>query len=198
LRLKDLIATFGRRTIDVGIEGGAMLQFRNWGTAIGAICCLGFTGPAANAEGSGITKTRILAAHNRERARLGIAPLKWDPALAAAAASYGPTLARLGRLQHSVRAERQGQRENLWMGTRGAFSPEQMVGGWIAERANYRPGRLFPHVSSTGNWADVGHYTQIVWKGTTRVGCAIQPSRHWDYLICRYSPPGNIEGRPVA
>jgi hypothetical protein len=153
---------------------------------------------ASFAYGSGSTAARILAAHNRERVRLGIAPLHWDPALAAAAASYGRTLARLGRLQHSTGADRQGQRENLWMGTHGAFSPEQMVGGWIAERAYYRPDQPFPYVSRTGNWADVAHYTQVVWRGTTRVGCAIYPSGRWDYLICRYSPPGNIDGRPVA
>lgn len=154
--------------------------------------------PAQSANysyGSGITAARLLAAHNRERARLGVSPLQWDPALAAAAASYGPTLARLGGLRHSARAEKLGQLENLWMGTRGAFSPEQMVGIWLAERAYYRPGSAFPNVSRTGNWADVAHYTQVVWSGTTHVGCAIYPSANWDYLICRYSPPGNIEGR---
>ena len=139
--------------------------------------------------------SRLLAAHNRERARVGVAPLRWDPALAASAASYGSTLARLGGLRHSARAVRAGQLENLWMGTRGAYSPEQMVGYWIAERAHYRPGMPFPHVSRTGNWADVAHYTQLVWSGTTHVGCAIQPSPRWDYLICRYSPPGNVAGR---
>ena len=61
------------------------------------------------------------------------------------------------------------------MGTRGAFSPEQMVGNWIAEKAHYRHGQ-FPYVSRTGNWADVAHYTQVVWRGTTHVGCAIHPS----------------------
>lgn len=149
---------------------------------------------ASYAYGSGAAASRLLAAHNRERARMGVAPLRWDPALAAAAASYGPTLARIGGLRHSSKASRTGQRENLWMGTRGAFSPEQMVGNWIAEKAYYRHGP-FPHVSRTGNWADVAHYTQVVWRGTTHVGCAIHPSARWDYLICRYSPPGNIDGR---
>jgi len=153
---------------------------------------------AATSYYPSMTAARLLAAHNRERARLGVAPLRWDPALAAAAASYGPTLARLGGLRHSDRAVRHGQLENLWMGTRGAFSPEQMVGNWIAERAYYRPGMPFPYVSRTGNWADVAHYTQVVWSGTTHVGCAIYPSPHWDYLICRYSPPGNVGGRRVV
>ena len=137
---------------------------------------------------------RLLAIHNMERARLNAPPLQWDPQLAASAASYGPVLARLGRLVHSPRASRPGQRENLWMGPRGVYSPEQMVGGWLAERAMFRPG-VFPHVSRTGNWSDVAHYTQIIWKGTTRVGCAIQPAGRIEYLICRYSPPGNVDGK---
>ena len=140
---------------------------------------------------------RLLAAHNAERARVGVRPLQWDPALAASAAAYGPTLARLGRLQHSPRAMRPGQRENLWMGSRGAFSPEQMVGNWISEKAYYRPG-TFPYFSRTGRWDDVAHYTQVVWSGTTNVGCAVYSAARWDYLICRYSPPGNVDGRRVV
>ena len=139
------------------------------------------------------TSERLLAAHNAERARVRVARLEWDPQLAASAASYGPMLASIGRLQHSPRAIRPGQRENLWMGTRGFFSPEQMVGTWIDERRQFRPG-IYPAVSRTGNWSDVSHYTQLIWKGTTRVGCAIQSTRSFDYLICRYSPPGNLDG----
>jgi uncharacterized protein YkwD len=140
------------------------------------------------------TSARLLAMHNVERARMNIAPLQWDPQLAAAAASYGPALARLGFLQHSPRQLRPGQRENLWMGTRGAYSPEQMVGSWIAEKREFRPG-VFPNVSSTGHWEDVAHYTQVIARETTRVGCAIQPTGQFEFLICRYSPPGNIDGR---
>jgi hypothetical protein len=143
------------------------------------------------------TAMRILAAHNSERARVRVAPLQWDPQLAASAAAYGPMLASIGRLQHSPRAMRPGQRENLWMGTRGFYSPEQMVATWINERREFRPG-VFPNVSRTGNWYDVSHYTQLIWKGTTRVGCAIHSTGRYDYLICRYSPPGNIDGRTVG
>ena len=127
---------------------------------------------------------------------MGVAPLRWDPALAVSAASYGPALGRIGRLQHSPKASRPGQRENLWMGSRGAFAPEQMVGNWISERAYFRPG-VFPYVSRTGNWADVSHYTQLIWAGTTHVGCAVHSTGRWDYLICRYSPPGNVDGLRV-
>ena len=140
---------------------------------------------------------RLLAAHNRERANFGFPPLVWDPLLASSAAAYGPTLASLGTLQHSPRQSRPGQRENLWKGSRGYFTPEQMVGLWIAERRYFRPG-IFPNVSTTGNWMDVSHYTQLVWPTTTRLGCAIHSTRSTDFLICRYSPPGNIDGRMIA
>jgi len=139
---------------------------------------------------------RLLVAHNRERARVGVPPLRWDPQLAASARSYGPTLAALGRLQHSPRWSRPGQRENLVRAARGYYSPEQMVETWIAERRYFTPG-MFPAVSTTGNWVDVTHYTTMIWRNTTRMGCAIHSSQTKDFLICRYSPPGNIDGQFV-
>ena len=170
----------------------------------GAAAILSLAAPEAAAAQTGAPAAhdqalggRLLAAHNRERSRLGLALLRWDPALAASAASYGPTLAAIGGLRHSPRGLRPGQGENLWMGTRSAYSPEQMVSHWIGERRHFRPGN-FPFVSATGNWADVGHYSAIIWPTTTAVGCAVQRSQRWDYLICRYSPPGNIDGRRVG
>lgn len=139
---------------------------------------------------------RLLVAHNHERVQVGVPPLVWDPALAASAAAYGPALASAGRLQHSPRASRPGQRENLWMGTRGAYGPEQMVANWSGEKRFFRPG-IFPAVSSTGNWLDVSHYTTMIWPTTTRIGCAVHSTARLDFLICRYSPPGNIDGARV-
>lgn len=137
---------------------------------------------------------RLLALHNRERAGAGAAPLQWDPRLAAAAAAYGPSLERRGRLAHSPPETRPGQGENLWMGTSGAYDLEEMVGSWAAEKALFRPG-LFPDVSTSGHGGDVAHYTQMVWRTTQRVGCALHPARQWDFLICRYAPPGNVVGQ---
>ena len=138
---------------------------------------------------------RLLAAHNRERAAVGHAPLRWDPQLAAAAASYAPVLASMRRLVHSPRETRPGQRENLAMASHATLSPEQLVNLWSREKLLLQPG-LFPAVSRTGNWEDVAHYTQMVWPTTTRVGCAIFAA-DMDYLVCRYSPPGNIDGKAV-
>lgn len=138
--------------------------------------------------------TRLLMAHNQFRAQAGVPPLSWDPALAAGAAAYGPPLAARGALAHSPRGARIGIGENLWMGTAGAFTPEVMVGSWGAERSMYRDG-VFPNVSTTGNWLDVSHYTAMIWRTTTKVGCALHRSGRWDYLICRYSPSGNRDGQ---
>lgn len=140
---------------------------------------------------------RLLAVHNRERAILKLPLLRWDTELAASAASYGPTLAAIGRLRRSPRAARPGQSENLWVGTRGAYSPEQMVGIWIDQKRKFRSG-FFPEVSSTGNWAAVGNYSQMIWPTTTAVGCAVHSSEQWDFLICRYSPRGNLDGKLVG
>jgi hypothetical protein len=81
------------------------------------------------------------------------------------------------------------------MVSHGALSAEQLVGMWSREKLLLTPG-LFPNVSRTGQWQDVAHYTQMVWPTTTHVGCAIFAA-DWDYLICRYSPPGNKDGKPV-
>jgi hypothetical protein len=140
---------------------------------------------------------RLLALHNAERAALGISALVWDPALAEAAAGYGPSLAARNRLAHSDPGTRPGQGENLWMGTRGAYSLEEMVGDWAAEKKLFRPGVFPQEVSASRHWSDVAHYTQMIWPGSERVGCALHSAAGWDYLICRYSPAGNVVGRKV-
>ncbi len=138
----------------------------------------------------------LLARHNNVRRQAGIAPLVWDEALAGGARAYANELARLNLLRHSPKAIRPGLGENLWMGTRDYFRPAAMVDTWASEQAMFRPAR-FPDVSTTGNWADVGHYTQMIWPGTQRVGCAIGRAVQSDVLVCRYWPAGNVIGRPV-
>ncbi|MGZ8283438.1 MAG: CAP domain-containing protein [Allosphingosinicella sp.] len=150
--------------------------------------------PGAPPQHLGNLPARLLALHNRERAAFGATPLEWDDGLARAAAAYGPELARQGRLIHSSPERRPGQGENLWMGTRDAYSLEEMIGSWAAEKSLFKPG-YFPDVSESGHWSDVAHYTQMVWPGTSRVGCAVHKAERWDYLICEYAPTGNVAGQ---
>ena len=137
----------------------------------------------------------MLDRHNTARAKTKAVPLNWDANLANDAKIYADQMARTGRFAHDPQTgknPRQG--ENLWMGTKEAYSYTRMVNGWIDEDRFFKPG-FFPDNSNTGNWGDVGHYTQVIWPTTTHVGCAVASNKQDDFLVCRYSPGGNIVGR---
>lgn len=141
----------------------------------------------------------ILAEHNAERVRVGSGPLIWSDRLARDAAVWARTLARTNSFEHAPEGK-EVQGENLWMGTQGAYSTQDMVQLWISEKRLYQP-RKFPDVSTSGVWADVGHYTQLIWSNTKSVGCALASNAESDFLVCRYTPPGNWMGEyavPVA
>ena len=141
---------------------------------------------------------RLLAAQNIERARIGVPALDWDPALAADARSWADQLAMTGRFEHSPDEPGKAiQGENLWAGSPRAFAPEAMIALWAAERADYRPG-LFPNNSRSGDVERVGHYTQLIWRSSRRVGCATAVGRQEEFLVCRYSKAGNITGQRPA
>ncbi|MFC5345069.1 CAP domain-containing protein [Brevundimonas staleyi] len=149
--------------------------------------------PADDSRPSNEIEARVLIAHNRERAASNVGPLIWSDNLEAEARDWVEELIATDRFAHDPRPH--GHGENLWMGWGGrVFTPEDMVGGWIAERHLYRPG-VFPNVSRTGDWVAVGHYTQLIWRGTTHVGCAIATRGDRSILACRYSPPGNVDGQ---
>ena len=151
------------------------------------------TAPAPRGERR--LRAAMLAGHNDARARLGLPPLVWSEALAADAARYAARMAASGRFEHSPMPRGSpNQGENLWTGTRGAYGYGEMVGHWVDERRFYRP-RPVPDSSTSGRFGDVGHYTQIVWRGTEAVGCAEASSPGDDYLVCRYLPAGNVVGR---
>ena len=147
----------------------------------------GFARPASFAE-------RLLVAHNLERDRVNVPRLEWSAKLAEQAQAWADTLARSNRFEHAK--DRAGAGENLWMGPAQRYSAEQMIGGFVEEVRYFRTGQ-FPDVSSTGSWHDVGHYTQLIWRGTQQVGCAVGQGPANDILVCRYFPAGNMLGQPV-
>ncbi|PHR15324.1 MAG: Fis family transcriptional regulator [Sphingopyxis sp.] len=137
----------------------------------------------------------MMQTHNMARAKVGAPDLVWDSALAKDAAKYANSMARTGRFAHDSQSERSArQGENLWMGTRNAYPQTEMVGSWVDEDRYFKKG-AFPDNSTTGSWHDIGHYTQIIWPTTKRVGCAMANSGAYDYLVCRYSPAGNVMGQ---
>ena len=150
----------------------------------------------ARAEPDNPFAARLLDSHNSVRAQSGVPPLIWNRELAMQAQEWAEFLAGQGRMIHATREQRRHAGENLWMGAAGTYSAEFMVQAFVAEKRNFRPG-TFPEVSATGQWRDVGHYTQIVWRDTTDVGCAVARNARDDFLVCRYSPAGNWYGKPV-
>lgn len=141
----------------------------------------------------------IVTAHNAYRSdpAINTPPLQWSNDLAASAQIWADQLAATSTFAHSGTP---GVGENIAEGSTGSFTPAQMVDFWgktamngNSEQANFQPG-TFPNTSITGNWADAGHYTQVIWRTTTSVGCGFASDGTTDYLVCQYSPPGNMEG----
>ncbi len=133
----------------------------------------------------------MIEAHNSARRLVGQRKLVWDARLVASARSYAERLASTQILQHSeIRHGDAGYGENLWMGTRRAFTFAEMAGAWIEEGGNplQRQRDGADGQESTG----FNHYTQVIAHETTAVGCALSSSATDDYLVCHYYPPGNV------
>lgn len=145
---------------------------------------------SAQVRGDAELRSAMLAVHNAARTEVRIAPLTWSDTLAEGARVHARWLAETNKFQHS----KTEFGENLWAGSPGSYSYEQMAGAWVDEKRYYLDAPS-PKNSSTGNWADVGHYAQIVWANTTQVGCATAIGASFEYLVCRYSPPGNYSGQ---
>jgi len=78
--------------------------------------------------------------------------------------------------------------ENIWSGTAERFPTRKVVEAWYAEgkRYNYkRPGY------SRGT----ARFTQLVWHGSQRYGCATATCKRTTYWVCLYDPPGNVDGQ---
>lgn len=146
-------------------------------------------------RGEPLMKRAMLTMHNAARASARVPELAWDDGLARDATAYARELARRGAFEHSKQPRgNPPQGENLWTGTRAAYRYDEMAQHWIDEQRFFINNPI-PNVSRSGKFADVGHYTQIVWRGTTRVGCGFASNRRDDYLVCRYTPAGNILGQ---
>jgi len=146
----------------------------------------------ARSETNGFAR-ELLMQHNRARDEASVPRLTWSSKLAGEAQAWAEVLAREGRMRHSTHEESGGAGENLWMGPAGYYGPDTMVGAFVNERQHYIHA-AFPNISRTGKWQDVGHYTQVVWRDTREIGCAIARGRQDDFLVCRYWPAGNWMG----
>ncbi len=142
----------------------------------------------------------ILSAHNNVRISATnpvpnppLAVLQWSDSAASTAQawadkcepSHNPNLKNLG--------------ENIAFATPNALTTAGVVQGWAAEAANYNHG-----TNACAPGKVCGHYTQLVWRSTTHVGCATRVCEknspfsgfsRWQLWVCNYSPPGNFVGQ---
>ncbi|MDQ8037211.1 MAG: CAP domain-containing protein [Pedobacter sp.] len=129
----------------------------------------------------------LVDSHNHYRQELELPPLVWSDELAASAQAWAEQLAQTKKFRHSD--TRHG--ENLWMGTAGAYSQKDMVDNWGSEKQFYVH-ETYLKVPPSGV---VGHYTQIIWRNTSKVGCGLATFSGQEILVCHYDPPGNWIGQ---
>lgn len=126
----------------------------------------------------------MLDSHNAVRARVRVPPLSWSDNLAQAAQDWADYLIATNALFHSPDNQ---YGENLYGISGGTASPGDVVSLWAQEAAGYDIGR------DTCRGV-CGHYTQLVWRNTRELGCAVAMDAGRQVWVCEYSPPGNIVG----
>ncbi len=131
---------------------------------------------------SASTEQEALTLHNQLRAHHQAPPLVWDDKLA----QYAENYASKCRFQHS----HSGYGENI---AAGYPSISAAIHAWYGEHNEYS-------YSSPGFSYHTGHFTQLVWRSTRKLGCGYascdgKNGTPGKYLVCEYSPRGNITNR---
>ncbi|MGE0395561.1 MAG: CAP domain-containing protein [Kofleriaceae bacterium] len=142
----------------------------------------------------------ITDAHNVVRAMVQtstpLMPLAWSDALEATAKAYG--MMCINNDGNSIMDHNPNRSaghpyqvgENIYA-SGGTATAQGAVQLWAAEKANY----VYPNGYSPAT----GHYTQIVWRTTREVGCALVNCPNIQFpstIICDYGPAGNGSGPP--
>lgn len=125
---------------------------------------------------------QALSEHNRYRSYHHAPALEWDNTLAA----YANAHASHCEFRHS----HSHYGENLAMGYPTITAA---IHAWYAEKDHY-------HYWNPGFSYDTGHFTQVVWKSTRKVGCGYadcdrENGKKWKLWVCEYSPAGNVVNR---
>ncbi|XP_077411444.1 uncharacterized protein LOC144041263 isoform X2 [Vanacampus margaritifer] len=136
----------------------------------------------------------LVELHNHYRGQVSpsasaMLPLKWDPTLKVLAEGYSAKCI----WNHNPDLEDTG--ENLYAGT-GPLDLRMALEKWFLEHLNYDF-----HNNSCDDDKMCGHYTQMVWSDTHRVGCAAHLCNNMEglvlekisFLVCNYYPAGNYE-----
>lgn len=125
----------------------------------------------------------MLSEHNNKRSKHGAQSLTWDGELEKYAQDYADQYSCSGSLSHSGGP----YGENLAV---GYDSATKALDAWYDEIDEY-------DFSNPGFGESTGHFTQVVWKDSSKLGCAYKDcgGSTGRYIICSYQNPGNVIGR---
>ncbi len=141
--------------------------------------------PAQEPRGNPIA-SEILGAHNAVRARAGVPPLTWSKRLESAARQWAESLLAKGTFRHRPQSN---FGENLFEIRGARADATRVVRSWAAEADDFNLA-----TNSCRGDAVCGHYTQLVWRDTRQLGCAVARGGRREVWVCNYSPPGNVIG----
>ena len=130
----------------------------------------------------------FISLHNQERESLGLTPLEWSDELVASALDLAEDMA----LEDKHLKGESGYGENSWSGPEGSVTFEEMFQIWSRGKELFLAEKPVP-LNCSQNWEQCSSYSQIVWADTTHMGCAAVASLENDYIVCHYSPAGNIQ-----
>ena len=124
----------------------------------------------------------MLTAHNAVRSKIGVAPLKWSDKLAGRAAEWANTLARTG----ASRMQGTPGQNIAYTSPPGTAKARDIVAAWAAEASNYDHEK-----NACIDGKRCHHFTQVVWRKSSFLGCATVHDAQRDIWVCNYDPPGN-------
>lgn len=139
----------------------------------------------ASGDGSGLTKheiDKLLSIHNQARAQVGVPPVTWSDGMAEYAQRWADKLAKENRFDHRQNSP---YGENLAI----ARTARDAAGMWYGEKNRYNGQTM-----DGRNFMTFGHYTQMVWRNSTRIGCGKATVNGRTIWVCNYDPPGNMIG----
>ncbi|OQW95531.1 MAG: hypothetical protein BWK79_02165 [Beggiatoa sp. IS2] len=135
------------------------------------------------------TFTGMVAAHNSWRQRVSVPNLTWSASAAKVAQSWANQLKNTQNCKMSHNPNRGEYGENIYWSSGRSSTPKDVVNSWGSEVQDY------DYATNQCNRGKVcGHYTQVIWRDTTQVGCGKASCDSMEIWVCNYSPPGNYNG----
>ncbi|XAR66674.1 hypothetical protein NMG60_11012980 [Bertholletia excelsa] len=133
---------------------------------------------------------QFLYNHNLVRGAKWELPLTWDSNLERYARWWAGQRKSDCALEHSFPEGEFKLGENIFWGSGTSWTPTDAVRVWADEEKYYS----YP-TNTCAEGQMCGHYTQIVWKTTRRIGCARVICDSGDvFMTCNYDPVGNYIG----